>query len=114
MPMLAPVDNPLDFASDVAPDDAAPDPELDVLVVPDCVDERVAPADPDVVVAETNRLESDAWSCTWIGCAHMVIGPETCVLSPVTWRTVTMVELVFGSMLVHPAYVLPPFVSMVK
>ena len=110
MPTLAPVDSPLEFSSDDAPDDP-PEPEVDVLVAPDCVDE---PANPDVVLAETKRLESDAWSRTWIGCAHMVIGPETCVLSSVTCRTVTIVELVFGSSLVHPANVLPPFVSVVK
>lgn len=62
-------------------------------------------ADADVDVAVVNRLASVACSCIWIGCAHIVIGPETCVLSSDTWRTVTMVELSDGSMLVHPAYV---------
>ena len=58
----------------------------------------------DVEVADTNRLESVAWSWMEIGCAHMVNGPETCV----PWfdfgsRTETMVELDDGSVLRHPA-----------
>ena len=103
MPILAPVDKPPDPESDESPE---PEPSVavgDELVVP----VAVADVEPDVVVAVTNRLESDSCSCTWMGCAHMVIGPETCVLSVETWRTVTMVELELGNMLVHPAKVVP-------
>lgn len=59
----------------------------------------------DVVVAETNRLLSEACSSIWIGCAHMVTGPLTCVLSWLTCRTVTMVDDELGNSLTHPPYV---------
>lgn len=57
-----------------------------------------------VVVADTNKLESVAWSWIEMGCAHIVNGPETWV----PWfdfgsRTETMVELDFGNVLRHPA-----------
>jgi hypothetical protein len=42
------------------------------------------------------------------------MGPETWVLSADTWRTVTIVELVDGSMLVHPAYVESSPIDMVR
>jgi hypothetical protein len=72
IPTLAPVDRPLFPSDDVLPD---PEPDVDVFVALDWVVE--ADPGPDVVVAETNKLESEAWSWIWIGCAHMVIGPET-------------------------------------
>lgn len=86
-PIFPPVDRPLDPESDAAESD---------------VDVAVAPV--PVVVADTNRLESVAWSWMEIGCAHMVNGPETCV----PWfdfgsRTETMVELDDWSVLRHPA-----------
>lgn len=76
MPILAPVDKPPDPESDESPE---PEPEPVVLVGDELpfVPVAVLDAEFEVVVAETNRLESDACSCTWMGCAHMVIGPET-------------------------------------
>lgn len=80
-PILAPVDRPLvsvpvpgaaGFAGAGDAGDAGPV----------CVDEVVAVVWPevvvsDVVVAETNRLLSEARSSIWIGCAHIVTGPLT-------------------------------------
>lgn len=91
-PTFPPVERPLDPESDAA------ESEVDVAVAP--VPVESAP----VVVADTNRLESVACSWMEMGCAHMVIGPETWV----PWfsfgsRTETIVELVFGSELRHPA-----------
>jgi hypothetical protein len=57
--------------------------EVDVEVDP-AVAVAEFEADADVDVAVVNRLESVASSWIWIGCAHIVIGPETCVLSPGT------------------------------
>lgn len=82
MPILAPVDNPLD------PDSEFPEPAPDVVLVVGsdwpAVFVVVAPVESVVMVAETNRLESLSRSCTCMGCAHMVIGPVTWVLS---WET---------------------------
>lgn len=92
-PIFPPVERPLDPESDAA------ESEVDVAVAPVPV-----VVESDVLVADTNRLESVAWSWIEIGCAHMVNGPETCV----PWfdlgsRTETMVELDDGSVLRHPA-----------
>ena len=108
--MLAPVDNPLELAWSPEPESPPVGVALPLVVL---VFVGVAVDESEVVVAETNRLESDSCRWTSIGCAHMVIGPVTWVLSALTWRTVTMVELVFGNMLVHPAKV-PPLVRMVR
>lgn len=112
--MLAPVDRPLDPAvavlvgapggvegegwvgadgEGVAPGGVSPVAVVVVVVA--------------VVVGEevTNRLESFASSWIWIGCAHMVTGPVTCVLSSLTWRTVTSVVSPLANPLVHPAKV---------
>lgn len=93
-PIFPPVDRPLDPESDAA------ESEVDVAVAPVSVLGGSAP----VVVADTNKLESVAWSWMEMGCAHMVNGPETCV----PWfdfgsRTETMVELDDGRVLRHPA-----------
>lgn len=79
-PILAPVDRPL--VSVPVPGSAG---FGDVGVAgfgdagPVCVDEVVAVVSvvSDVVVAETNRLLSEACSSIWIGCAHIVTGPLT-------------------------------------
>lgn len=57
-----------------------------------------------VVVAETNRLRSEACSSIWIACAHIVMGPLTSVLVEF-WRTVTLVLDPLGRRLRHPANV---------
>ena len=60
-----------------------------------------------VVVAETNRLLSEASSSIWITCAHIVMGPMTSVLVEF-WRTVTLVLDPLGRRLRHPANVSEP------
>ena len=52
----------------------------------------------DVAEAVTKILESEDCSSILIGCAHIVIGPVTCVLMSLC-RTVTIVELDDGNML---------------
>jgi hypothetical protein len=107
MPMLAPVDRPLDSppvsVSEVV--GSAGPVCVGVALLPDEVSEDV------VVVAETKRLSSEACSWIWMGCAHIVTGPMTCVLSDSTWRTVTMVDDELGRLLIHPAYVDLPLSS---
>lgn len=102
-PILAPVDRPL---VSVPVPGAAGFAGVGVAgfgdATPVRVDEAVV---SDVVVAETNRLLSEACSSIWIGCAHIVTGPLTCVLSWLTWRTVTMVDDELGNWLIHPPYV---------
>lgn len=44
---------------------------------PVCVEVLAVVVVSDVVVAETNRLLSEACSSIWIGCAHIVTGPLT-------------------------------------
>lgn len=63
----------------------------------------------DVVVVETNKLKSDECSSIVIGCAHIVMGPMTCVVLSLLSRIVTVVELVEENILVHPAYIALPF-----
>lgn len=111
-PILAPVDRPL---VSVAPsfERAGTDGTVGTagMVGPVCVEEVVLVwpeafvSDDSVVIAETNRLLSEACSWIWIACAHIVTGPETCVLSWSTWRTVTIVDDELGKLLRHPANV---------
>lgn len=107
MPMLAPVDRPLD---------SVPVSVSEVVgsAGPVCVGVALLPgevSDDVVVVAETKRLSSEACSWIWMGCAHIVTGPMTCVLSDSTWRTVTMVDDELGRLLIHPANVELPLSS---
>lgn len=67
----------------------------------------VLAVEEDVDVVVTKRLTSVACTSIRIGCAHIVIGPVTCVLMSV-WRTVTIVELDDGKVLIQPAYVRVP------
>ena len=126
-PIFAPVDNPplaVPAAAALVVADAGVSETVEPFIVVDGVaeiavlDASLVDVDPAVldaslvdvgpvvvsvvVVAETNRLLSDACISIRIACAHIVIGPETCVLSSSTWRTVTMVDDELGNCFIHP------------
>jgi hypothetical protein len=87
MPMLAPVDRPLDSVP------------VSVSEVVGATSFRRKPfclRHYNHIVRNLTREQrntnTNGPSRIWMGCAHIVTGPMTCVLSDSTWRTVTMVD----------------------
>ena len=99
IPISAPLDIPLALPPEVAELVTATEA---VAVVGETVSDT-----ENVVDTETKRLRSEDWTSIFMGCAHIVTGPVTCVLISLS-RSVTMIELDDGKLLRQPASVHVP------